>query len=276
MIRYFYKMGFDDGGRNQEPDWDELIRRLRTWRHERPRSITAHVALATALVGWAWEARGGGYAYTVTDRGRQLWQDRLGQAKRVLDEARQLDTTCPGWWMATQRVALGQGWSPHRAAGLYQEAISAFPSYDEYTSHRAYSLLPRWHGAEGEWERFAKAAAEAMPDPDDGDARYAMIIWSQMFFFEKNVFREADVSWPRARRGFQALMRRHPESVEIPSQFCHLAMLAEDVDQARALFDHLGMRCDMAVWESPQVFLDTRSWVLARTRGMIRTDSIAT
>ena len=56
------------------------LARLEKWRAQYPQSITVYTTLAATYVNYAWQARGNGYANTVTDEGWQLFRDRIHQA----------------------------------------------------------------------------------------------------------------------------------------------------------------------------------------------------
>ena len=72
------------------PDWEAWFSKLDAWKAAFPDSPTQPVARAEALVGYGWEARGGGYANTVTKEGWKLLAERLAQARGVLEEAGKL------------------------------------------------------------------------------------------------------------------------------------------------------------------------------------------
>ena len=56
-----------------EEDWNVHLKALRKWTLAKPKSITARVALAEALIGYAWFARGNGLADTVSNSGWKLF-----------------------------------------------------------------------------------------------------------------------------------------------------------------------------------------------------------
>jgi len=67
--------------------WESHLNNLRKWLSHSPDSITAHVALADALLNYAWEARGTGYSNTVTQEGRRLFNERMAMAGEVINDA---------------------------------------------------------------------------------------------------------------------------------------------------------------------------------------------
>ncbi len=262
-LHHFYLDGFSLWNEDQtERSWARLVKEARAWSEARPRSITAPVALAYALTGHAWYARGGGYGYTVSDEGWNLMRLRLREARSALEVANALPERCPGWWEAAQRVALGQGWSRQEYDSLLSEAIARHPDYDGYFRQGAQYYMPRWYGAEGEWEALADASTRQLPQPEC-DVMYAHVVWSQLGYYG-NIFTESAASWERTRAGFQAMLERDTVSLEIKSAYCELAVAAGDRETARALFAQLGNRIELSVWRSVNRFYEKRSWALAR------------
>ena len=257
-LRAFYYEGFD--GSVPEGDsaaWVTMIDALRRWRDARPQSLTAHVALVNGLVGHAWQARGNGVAAAVGAAGFAAMAQRLAEARAVLVEGGQLPDSCPGWWAAAQRVALGEGWDRATYDRLVDEAARREPTFGAYYELKARHLLPRWYGKPGEWEAYAEAVANG--PGAEGDATYARIVWYLHEDFG-NIFRESTASWERVRRGFDDLVQRYPESLELKSAFAYLAHQADDRETARRLFAEIGPRIDPSVWKTAGQFEYSQFW----------------
>jgi uncharacterized protein DUF4034 len=257
-LRTFYNHGFDLTNATDK-QWQAHLRHLRSWKATSPGSITAPVALAYALVGYAWEARGSKLGREVTDEGWRAMRERLGESRAVLVAARKLRRVCPGWWMAAQKVALGESWDRRVYDALFTEAIRTAPTFDAYYELKAIRLLPRWGGREGEWEAFADTAANLAPPPL-ADQRYARIVWSTQRYIGENIFQESRVSWDRTRRGFEELVKAYPSSLELRSAYAYLAWQAADQPTVRQQFIELGPRIDPGVWEDRSEFMEARKW----------------
>jgi hypothetical protein len=259
-LRTFYVLGFDGPDQEtSETQWREMIGHLNQWVGSTG-SVTAHVALAMGLTGYAWHARGSGYASEVTDAGDQLFRRRLAEAEAVLVAAAGLPERCPGVAAAMLRVALGQGWERTRYDSLFARATADEPSYEAYYASKATRLLPRWHGEVGEWERFAGEAADRL-GAKDGDAMYARIVWYLAEYYD-NVFDETAASWERTARGYEHLVRTYPHSLELQSQFALLAAQARDRGRARVMFDRMGSRVDGEIWRTRERFIAIREWAM--------------
>jgi Domain of unknown function (DUF4034) len=154
-----------------QEDWTYLLQRLQKWVKACPKSITARVALALAYVDYASDARGSGYANTVTETGWKLFGERTAEAKRILEEASKLPTKCPEWYVAMQMVSINEGWSVTEARALFEEASKFEPEYYIYARDLAMYLLPKWSGEAGDTEKFVQEVADRIGG-DKGDILY--------------------------------------------------------------------------------------------------------
>jgi hypothetical protein len=247
------------GCRDDEPAsmWKLHDEIHRAWNAAKPASLTAKVAFADFLVEYAWEARGNGFSDTVTSEGWRLFGERLAAARNVLREASALPEKDPYWGMVALGVARGQQWEKSEYDALVEEVTAAEPTYWGYHTERAFSLLPRWYGEPGEWERYAEKAA-ARPN-GLGDELYARIVISVRGYHD-NVFRESKASWPRTRDGLQKMREKYPDSLEVLSQCALLAAQAEDRPFAKAMFDKLGSSYLASVWRKPERFTHVKHW----------------
>jgi hypothetical protein len=90
--------------------WTEHHADLEKWIAKYPKSLYPRVALARSLCTYAWEARGGGGASTVTPEGWKLFRARLAQADQVLTEAEKVNASEVVLYHVWATVGLGQHW----------------------------------------------------------------------------------------------------------------------------------------------------------------------
>jgi hypothetical protein len=98
------------------------------------------------LISWAWQARGSGFADTVTPEGFRLFEERLKEARGELDEALKLN---PDSWLAHTdliNVARGLGLPREFMERHFREAVRLCPGCHDAWSARFEYLRPRWHG----------------------------------------------------------------------------------------------------------------------------------
>lgn len=137
-------------------NWPERIAKLKKWIQQKPDSIYANVALGSAQVGDAWDARGTGFGDEVTDDQMSKFKVKLKEAEATLNKMSEKRNNCVHWYRAMQTVGLGSGYYPDVMADLLNQAIAVEPLYwSVYNGHAVY-LLPRWYGDEGEWVSFLK------------------------------------------------------------------------------------------------------------------------
>src|ERR1043166_1423971 len=229
----------------------------KNWDAAKPRSITAYVAHADFLIEYAWHARGSKFANKVTKEGWRLFEQRLAEAKQLLDASAVFEPKCPMWWSCALRVALGQGWSWDDYERLFQEAKAFDPQWWYYDMGKATYLMPRWHGNEGDWEYAA--SLEVNRPGGLGAETYARVV-NDMSGYYDNVFSESKASWPLTREGFELMRQKYPESLEISSAYTRLACLAGERALARKLFDELGGRMLTSIWRDQDNFRRFRNW----------------
>jgi hypothetical protein len=214
-------------------------------------------------VNLAWKARGGGYAFTVRDTGWAGFESALKRARDVLDTAATKRPMGIEWHLVSQRVALGQGRSSEESQKLFEDAIACDSTCAYAYWQRADYLLPRWYGEPGEWEAWLERAVRPLP-PDDADRVYSAVC-VDMSHFHRVLYREANVSWPRIRRGLLLSLQRHPKSQALLQEFAFNATLAGDFPTAHEMLRRTGPRYDPEVWRSRRVFSDLYIYVQAQS-----------
>lgn len=241
-------------------DWKRVGEIHEAWIAAKPESITAHVAHAAYLVGYAWHARGNGYASSVTEKRAMYFEKRLESALKVLVKSREFQQKDPMWWNAALTTALGQGWPEDQYDQLVAEAAAYEPTFYWQDNQRAYSLLPRWYGEDGDWEAYALEAAERKGGL--GAESYARIVINLQKFYG-NIFRESKASWPKTKEGLQQLRKKYPDSLTFINQSALLATMASDQAFAKEMYDLLGDTYLPEVFPRKASFAHYRNW--ART-----------
>ncbi|MDB5319113.1 MAG: hypothetical protein JWN40_744 [Phycisphaerales bacterium] len=103
----------------------------------------------------AWQARGGGWANTVTDDGWKSFFDHLSKARDYLTKAQQLRPDLPE--AATEMIAVAMGGGSRlneKERDWFDRAVKAqldyYPAYHSYV----WSIYPRWGGSHQEMFKF--------------------------------------------------------------------------------------------------------------------------
>jgi Domain of unknown function (DUF4034) len=229
------------------------------WEGKYANSSTAQIAKAQFYVNYAWKARSSQYASKVTEEGWVLFRERLAQARTILDQSKTLKPACPIWWNSYQSVALGQDWDPAEYDALFREAVTFEPQFYHFDCARAYYLLPRWQGKAGEWEKAA--AQEIALRGEVGFQIYAAVIARQARY-HGNIFKETNASWKKASKGYDHLTALFPDSAALLNQYCRLAYLAGDRDQAKKLFVKIGDHKTGNTWRKNE-FQRAKTWAMS-------------
>ena len=253
------------GRKADDSVWKDYIAKLEKWAEAYPQSPAPLVALGNAWKDWAWKARGGGYAGSVTEEGWRLFGQRIEQARGYLEAAEKLPAKDPEVYRALIVVAMAQGWPRAQMEAVFKKGVALEPNYQQLYETKAYYLLPRWNGEPGEWEAFAEQAADARGD-EEGDILYMAIARSQAWSESTQFFRNTRISYARMKRGFEASLRRYPDSVWEMNSYCYFACIAGDRPTAKQLFQKINGRWETEVWRNQDYFRRWQNWALNNGR----------
>lgn len=256
IFQFYSALNQDEraGDEQWTADWERFLK----WAEQYPQSVTPRIALASFLNSYAWKARSAGYADSVTDAQWKLFRERLEKSSEALMAARKLGTKDPMFYTAAGTLALGQGWPPEMYDALVKEGMATFPTYWSIPVKRAYSLLPRWYGEPGDWEKFAEQASKFPGGL--GDETYARIV-DYLVDFYGNIFKETSASWPQTKAGLEIMRQKYPESKTIINASAKIACLAGDRELAKEMFAQMGDSYAPSVWEKPEQVIRFREFV---------------
>lgn len=212
-------------------DTDEQLTRrtaeLNTWLQRNPSSPSARVAVAESLIEHAWKARGTGWANTVSDEGWKKYGQRLTQAKNVLDGDPKLLQKCPSAFASYITIGLGLHMDKPTLLNLADRCHKTWPDYREVDFSACHFLLPRWHGNEGDIEKYIVETSKLSPGAK-GDARCAQMVWRMHKYLPDLCKPGNPVKWDKVSSGFNELIAEYPSDIKP-----RIAMLevANELDQ---------------------------------------------
>ena len=141
-----------DGDR--KPAIDKVYAILST---AQPNSPVADLFKSMAYRKYAWDARGNGFAGTVTASGWNLFAERLAVAKDACDAALVKDPHCSAAAAEMIHVQLGLHVERAEMEAYFNRAIADDPhNYDAYDA-KLYYLTPKWHGRARDQLEFGKS-----------------------------------------------------------------------------------------------------------------------
>ena len=121
-----------------------------------PGSAYPHLFMGEFYTKYAWDARGSGYADTVTEQGWKDFRARLAVAEKALVKAYELDPGEPQSSAAMITVCMGLSKPRPEMEKWFRRATAANPdSHDAYEKKLLY-LEPKWHGSVEEMLEFGR------------------------------------------------------------------------------------------------------------------------
>jgi hypothetical protein len=240
--------------------WLKRRDQLQSWADKMKTSITARVALADHCIGYAWHARGNGYADTVTNDGWRLMGDRLVEAEKVLRQAARLEAKCPHYYFVWQKLALGQSWPREEYVKVIKDGLALEPTYMSIYFSYIHFLQPRWHGkSPDEWYAMVKEQADSLGG-EEGDlfyARCSVRVFQNRYY--DTFLKDSPVDWPRLKRGLEICQKRYPDSIWAKTRLCYFCGQKGERQQMKELFLEIGHTVDTSQW-STERFLKDRAW----------------
>lgn len=228
---------------------EQVLRLLEAWRSQKPNSHFVNLCLGRFYKDYAWEARGKGFADTVTEEGARLFEERLKKASVYLEKAYALDNSDPFAPIALIVVARGLGLDKKYMEKQFQRAIKADETeYEAYLAKLIY-LMPKWHGSWREMFSFARESAKSAPPNTLIPRVLAKAHWEK-FFDEKDYFRQPEV-WNEVKNIYLKLLENFPNSFELRNWLALTAYYAGDYGVVREQCDLIGDNWDAGdAWES--------------------------
>jgi hypothetical protein len=235
---------------------------LQEWQRKLPQSTTARIALSDFWMKLGWQARGGGFASSVTDAGWQTFHEYVTKALSVLREV-DLEKDPMAYH---QQIELAKDSSAHLELlqSLYLKAISKFPDFYEFYIQRAILLQEKWYGKPGEFIDYANSLLK-ISDREIGVIAYSFVVVNTINSCDCNsneIFRSIGFSWPPTKQGFYARLRKYGLRNRDWNQLTLLASLAGRPEDAKAALDHI-TEWDPPIWKSRENYDRAVAWINA-------------
>ena len=285
LLAIFYEGFIIPEARRKAYPASELAVVFDEWATAWPESVMPYMGLARLYHNYAWDARGDGYAYTVTEEGWRDFHHYIALAWDVFEEAEAAVQERDGqFYTFWADVATGQPRAQTRGAmyaplfeglrqllsgpadpnqeiaRIFREGADRFPGYLPLYRVRAFTLLPRWYGGPGDVEAFLREEADRL-DGSMGDKIYALVTAylsgryvSNSEFMERHAF-----EWERVERGHRALLEDYPTPFNM-NRFLRIACNFQEAGVARELFMALENEFDEEIWGNWFVFDAFQKW----------------
>lgn len=216
----------------------------------RPESAFPLVLKGEAYTDYAWDARGDGWANTVTPEGWKKMGERLAVAEAALTEAWKRDPEDPEAPTLMINVELGQGKGRPVMETWYRRAMAADPDNRLACRYKMYYLEPKWHGSREAMIAFGRELLaggnfEARLPFQLVDAHWTLAGYGKTL---EDYFRNPDV-WKDIQSVYEPFLKKYPDAAWERSFYARCASYSGRWVEAKAQFDRLGDRVTLGAFE---------------------------
>lgn len=240
---------------NYDSSFQRFIDAHTDWIAKRPESYVANACAGMFYLEYAWNARGKGYANTISKEGRKKFHERLRLAARYLTKAYTIDpghSTVPTRMITVAKVH--PDWHESEVERWFQNAVKANPSDCAPYISKNYYLSPKWGGSRQEQLEFARETIRNGPKDSMAPVIFSKIHWAIYYNnSDANYFKRTEV-WSELKEVQTELIKRFPTSNERHNWFAKSACLAGDFGIAQQEFTTIGDDWIKGVWSTQAEF----------------------
>lgn len=250
QISRFYEgiaVGYDDPS-----TYGPVVEKIKQWIHEYPESITPRILLAKQYIIIGWHARGGGFAYSVSQKGRDEFKDNLEKARTVLIEAEKLKIKDPELYSTWIYADLGLS-ETEEMRQMFDKGVALEPQYWPLYYQYSWGLMPRWYGKCGDYERFANEAVTLSGEKN----MYASLAYEIIGRADVNEFKTMGFDYERLKA--YRVEREKDSDMKFKNKSCFIACAYEKKEEARELFLQIGQNWG-EIWEREDIFQAFKNW----------------
>ena len=266
QLRNFYDALYCPGTGAEGEVWQErFFERVDKWVAREPNSVTALIVKAKAYIQLGWNARGGGFAHTVTEDGWRELEEKVMVALEILDEAEKLGRSDPEIYRTRIQGGFSHNGDKEDMRKVLREGLKESNEYYPLYTMMGNYLQHKWYGTEKELESFANWAAERTKGTD-GDALYAIVASVGMPNWKDAVpeeFKLYGFDYERLKKSFEEYLAKWPGADYYRNCYCFIACIYEDRETARRLFEEIGDGFDGSAWCKEETYEKYRKWASA-------------
>jgi Domain of unknown function (DUF4034)/WD domain, G-beta repeat len=243
----------------------EHLEHLARWRQQQPNSITARLVTARALIHYGWEARGSGWAGTVTAEGWKLFDERVADAHRLVERAIAMGVEDAEAYTLLVKLGYAEGHPREQVQQWLKAGMKLDPTYYQLYKEMAVYLLPRWMGEPGDIEEFAADVARTLPG-DNGLEAFARIALEVQHYEGGGgqTLLRGGYDHETLVRSAEVLLKRHP-ALPVVAHFAALcSVVAQDHEAAIRIRPFVGpFNAEDKIWAWENSLKLFREWSAA-------------
>lgn len=263
QLNYYYENLSERWGGFEPSKENWLYEIFDEWIKKMPESATPLIAKARAYIDFAWNARGRGYASTVTEDGWKACKEKLDKAWALLDDAERLNPLDPEIYALQIEICRMVCRDREEIEAIFEKGINIEQLYCPLYYEMATTLMPRWHGKKGELEAFMDRAVELTRELE-GESFYPRICNMVFRYFRFDDFQEKfNIPYERLKAGYWDLLEEYPETRYYLNSFCYIACLNKDKETAKQLLERIGNDYDSSAWRGSDSFERRKKWALS-------------
>jgi len=232
--------------RHSDASWKEIEGFIKQWIKAYPKSPTAHIVYARALILHGWFFRGSGAASTVSKADWSFFYRYINRAHDHLQKAKTFASNDPRWYGVMMTVARAQRWKRGKFENLLSEAFHRYPYfYANYFSALQY-FLPAWNGNIDQVSEFIDWAVKKTMK-SDGMGIYARLYWRVSLDQYDDIFGKTNVDWEKMKDGFEDIVKQYPDPWNI-NTYARFAYLAGDKTKGQELSSRIAQKPILEAW----------------------------
>ncbi len=242
-----------------EAYWIEQRQKTKQWLEQSPKSTLAALVLARTYSLPAWQQWATAQRSKVSPEALQQFRHLHLEAVKILKAHAEEGRKDPNWWSSLLYMSFYSSLDGENYEKLVNEAIEAFPgNYNIYQAVMV-SRMPQWGGSLKAVEELASKAVERSPSTE-GQSFYAHVYWGLSPYLPSPAFSHAGIDWPRIRAGFDDIIERYPDSLNL-NAFARLACIAaRDKKTTARLMQRIGDDVLEQSWQSRAQFTRCKQW----------------
>lgn len=205
---------------------------------------------------YAWDARGSGWASTVTEEGWKLFHERLKEAGAALTRAWTLDPKNSLAATEMLTVELGEGEGRTQLDLWFSRAMIADPDNYEACSSKLYYLEPKWRGSWQEMLDFGHECAKT--GHWAGKIPFILIQTHERFAREFHKTKQGDYKdyfkrpgvWEDIKSVYEPYLKLHPKAAKDRGKYARFACWSGDWAEGHRQFEILGTNVVLGAFEN--------------------------
>jgi hypothetical protein len=238
-------------------DGDEV---LANWLAKFPNSETVRLAVAQQHIWRGWEARGTGWANTVSRDAWQVFHENIEQAWQIIQPIADAPDPPAEVFPIVFEIAKTQSWEREEIDPYVQRLMEIHPSYASAHIAMAITLMPRWGGEDDrEPEAYARRISDRIGGKE-GDAVYSQIACELRRYHDPNAFMALlGFDMQRVHRGLAYLAEIAPDDRRAINNGLLFAYIQQDGALARQYLEKFKPLEDSWL---PEIWRDQRQFFL--------------